>query len=162
MSKTFFIFIIAVMVTIIAFRELGGARLFGINTKTQEKLPYRVIPYFFNKSEQAFFLELKKQLPDEYHIFSKVRIIDFIEPTDRTTARWKNKIISKHVDFLVCDQQLKPIVAIEVDGKSHRSARRRERDEFLNKVFKDVDLRLERISVGADFSEMIQNISPRG
>ncbi len=113
---------------------------------------------FFNGSEKAFFLELKKLLPERFHLFSKVRIIDFIEPTDKYDYRWKNYIKSKHIDFLICDFNFKPILAIELNGKSHQRQDRIKRDYFVQKLCDSVNLPLKFINVGENFENSIKDI----
>ncbi|GAG00424.1 unnamed protein product [marine sediment metagenome] len=155
MSTVFWLFLLVFII-------IGGGLLFKFleDRDKVEKLPYKTRPYFLNKSEMAFFLELRKTVPGEYYIFSKVRIIDFIEPIDKANyAKWRNKIWAKHVDFLICDQQSKPVMAIEVDGKSHRRPDRIERDKFVDKVFADTGLELQRIRVGSVFSTELEKIT---
>ncbi len=123
----------------------------------EEKLPYKLKAQFFNKSEEALFFELKKSLPPEYHIFPKTRIIDFIEPTN-SDYKWRNKIWAKHIDFLVCDQYLKPVLAIELNGKSHHSKDRIKSDNFKKELFKNINLPLEIVEVGEDFSRRIKSL----
>lgn len=98
-------------------------------------------------------------MPEGHHIFSKVRIIDFIHPTDpENYAKWRNKIWAKHIDFLICDDHSKPVLAIEVDGTSHQSVKRMERDDFVDKVFDDVNFKLYRVPVGSDFSKILSEL----
>ncbi len=124
---------------------------------SEEKLPYKLKTQFFNKSEEALFFELKKYLPPEYHIFPKTRIIDFIEPTN-SDYKWRNKIWSRHIDFLVCDEYFKPIFAIELNGKSHRDPKRADSDNLKKQLFRDVNLPLEIIDVGEDFKYKLLEI----
>ena len=104
-----------------------------------------------NKSEAAFFFELQKQLPQGYYIFTKMRIADMIDALHGNGFYYRrNKILPKHIDFLVCDRNFKPVVAIEVNGTSHNRADRIERDKLVNQVFKDAQLPLEFIG-SSDF-----------
>src|SRR5690606_12101418 len=105
-------------------------------------------PYFFSRTEQALYLELRKQLRDTYAIFSKVRIPDFIDvdvDKYRDKSRWQshwNRIKAKHVDFLLCDPvSLKPLIAIEVNGKSHDTEKMVARDEFVRKMYETVGIK---------------------
>jgi hypothetical protein len=116
-------------------------------------LLYRVRGSVLNSSEKAFFLELQKQLPESHYAFPKMRIADIIKTLDgRGYYKARNMILPKHVDFLVCDSRFRPVMAIEIDGKSHRSSRVIERDEMVNEIFKGIGLKLERVLVGSDFS----------
>ncbi len=63
-----------------------------------------------------------------------------------------NKINRKHVDFLICDGiSLKPLMAIELDDKSHQQIKRIERDAFVDEVFKAAKLPLIHIPVKSTY-----------
>lgn len=147
-------FVIAIIVLVILLAIFKDLK-FGSG---EEKLPYKLKTQFFNKSEEALFFELKKSLPSEYHIFPKTRIIDFIEPTN-SEYKWRNKIWSRHVDFLVCNQYFKPIFAIELNGKSHLDPKRAGSDSFKKQLFQGVNLSLEIVDVGEDFQIRIKTMA---
>jgi len=128
--------------------------------KEVAKMPYRLRNTVFNGSEQALYVELKKQLGDRYEIFTKVRIIDFVEVPKGSNnyAKWRNKIWAKHVDFLLCDKNFKPVIAVELDGKSHLKESRVKRDEFVKGVYEKVGVRFERVLVGDIFSDSVSKI----
>lgn len=119
------------------------------------KRKYRVM----NQSEQALYINLQKNLGDKFIVLSKVRIEDFVEVefgklTKSEHWGFRGKIKSRHVDFLVCDlASTKPILAIELDGSSHNSYSRMERDHFVNELYKAIGLQVEHIHVGSNFSE---------
>lgn len=120
---------------------------------------YRKRVSVMNKSEQAFFFELQKQLPPSYHIFPNMRIADFIDAVDgKGFYNRRNKILPKHVDFLICDTYFKPLIAIEVNGSSHRRADRIERDELVRKIFEDAKLPLEFVEVGTSFEKSVARV----
>ena len=48
------------------------------------------------------------------------------------------KVQSKHVDFLVCDQNLHILGVLELDDNSHNETKRKERDEFVNQILQSV------------------------
>jgi hypothetical protein len=50
---------------------------------------------------------------------------------------YTNKIDRKPINFLLCDPAvLRPLIAIELDDKSHQRADRRARDAFVDEVFR--------------------------
>jgi hypothetical protein len=124
-----------------------------------EESAYKKRSSVMSRSESAFFYELKKQLPSDYYIFPKMRIADMIDTVDGKGFYFRrNKILPKHVDFLVCNEYFKPVVAIEVNGNSHNRADRVERDVLVNEIFKNAKLPLETVNVGTDFSSSIARI----
>lgn len=69
-------------------------------------------------------------------VFTKVRVLDLIEPRNDTN-NYKTllyKIQAKHVDFVICDQNICVKCIIELDDNSHNSAERKERDNFLREA----------------------------
>jgi hypothetical protein len=121
--------------------------------------PYKLKVRTMNESEQALYINLSKNLGNEFIILSKVRIEDFIDVkygklTEKERFGLRGKIKSRHVDFLVCDiATTKPLLAIELDGLSHVKNERIERDKFVNELYKKIGLPIRHILVGSNFSE---------
>lgn len=122
-----------------------------------ENFPYIKRPRLLNYSEAAFFHILRQKLPPGFHADSHVRIADLIDSIGRDDM-WKKKIMGKHVDFVIRGQYSKPVVAIEINGKSHLAPQRQERDEFVRKVFAAATFPLETVRVGEDFAQAAENI----
>ncbi len=123
---------------------------------------YRLKPHFFSQSEFAFFQTLSSTLPaDQFRIFPKVRLGDYIEPTGSGRARYGNwqRIKSRHVDFLVWDTHRgRPVLAIELDGHSHESTTVQATDAFKDQLFQTIGLPLHRVQVGSDFDSAVRTI----
>ncbi|MBO5952638.1 MAG: DUF2726 domain-containing protein [Oscillospiraceae bacterium] len=69
-------------------------------------------------------------------VFTKVRVLDIIEPRNNTN-NYKTlfyKIQAKHVDFVICDQNINVKCIIELDDNSHKNKDRKERDKFLDEA----------------------------
>ena len=121
---------------------------------------YRKKESVMNKSEAVFFFELQKQLPQGFYIFPKMRIADLIDATEGYGLRYrKNKILPKHVDYVICNSQFKPVLAIELNGNSHLRQDRIERDNLVNKIFKVSTLPLRTVKLGENFAEISKEIS---
>ncbi|NTW46265.1 MAG: DUF2726 domain-containing protein [Candidatus Moranbacteria bacterium] len=110
-----------------------------------------------NDSELAFFVNLRRTLGEEYLVFPKVRVEDFVEVKEAglmygRKQGLRNRIKSNHVDFLICDRvTTAPLLSIELDGRSHRRADRMKRDVFVVELYKSVGLPFYRVKVGSDF-----------
>jgi len=110
--------------------------------------PYVARERLVTKSELQFFHELRTAVDGEWEIFAMVRIADLLKvPTGIKQRRsWLNKILSKHIDFVLCDKETLAIaIAIELDDPSHNRPHRIERDRFVNAAFADADIPLLRI-----------------
>jgi len=108
--------------------------------------PYK-ITYLLSKSESVFYNSLKP-VCDKYGyvICPKVGLKDFIAVTSkRDYLKWFRKISQKHVDFLICDKNLRPIMAIELDDSSHELKKARKNDEFKNELYKRMGFPLIRV-----------------
>ena len=112
------------------------------------KLPYQARGQLVTKSELRFYKSLLKAAQDDFEIFAMVRIADLlrVEPGANNRRKWLNKILAKHIDFVLCDPgSLEPLVCIELDDPSHQRADRIERDIFVNHAFESAELPLLRI-----------------
>lgn len=112
------------------------------------KLPYQRRERLVTRSELKFYRALQKAALDEFDLFVMVRIADVLQVTETTPNRrgWLNKILAKHVDFVLCDPQtLQPKLAIELDDASHNRPDRQERDRFVNEAFESAGMPLLRI-----------------
>ena len=89
--------------------------------------------------------------------FSKVKLSDlfYAKTGDFGKNRsYNNRIDRKHVDFLLCNaKNLKPILGIELDDKSHQRVDRQERDDFINHVFEAAKLPLIHVFVQRSYSQ---------
>ncbi len=121
---------------------------------------YQMRYRLMNNSESSFFHLLQKHLPDEFHVFPKMRIADIIKTRNgKGYYKQRNKILPKHVDFVVCNENLKPVCAIEVDGKSHDNPVRQDRDDLVEYIFAAVQLQLKRVKVGSDFEAIAKELA---
>lgn len=97
--------------------------------------------YLLTRNEWHEYKKLKQYAAAKnLQVCPKVRVLDLIEPRkgrkDYTTLI--NKVKSKHVDFVICDQDLRIKAILELDDNSHDTTSRKERDEFLNSILQSV------------------------
>jgi len=102
---------------------------------------------FLARAEASFFHVLRAAVAADYLIFPKVRLADLVFPPrqEGQFGAWQ-RINRKHVDFVLCDPRtLRPLVALELDDRSHRRPDRLERDAFVDRVFADAGLPLVHV-----------------
>ena len=97
-------------------------------------------------TEFYFFQVLREAVGQHYHISCKVRLRDIFVPA---THEWDFEIINhykqKHVDFLLCDPDtMQPKLAVELDDRSHRREKTRQRDALVEQLYRDACLPLMR------------------
>jgi len=110
------------------------------------------------KAETVMFKQLKPLESKGYILFAQVRIADVINVGGREGSGgwWKlfRKISSKHIDFVFVDRNsMEPIVAVELDDKSHDKPERVRRDKLINKIFKESGLPLVRYTTSELFNK---------
>lgn len=75
----------------------------------------------------------------------KVRLLDIIEPRKGDNYRsLMARIQSKHVDFLICDPDLRIKAILELDDGSHDQKDRVERDAFVDEILTSVGYKVIR------------------
>lgn len=125
---------------------------------------YRKKSRLLNNSEQALYINLVQELGDSYLVFSKVRIEDFVSANQSGIARNisfgnRGRIKSRHVDFLICDKSdTRPVMAIELDGGSHQNWDRFKRDNFVDDLYRQIDIPIKHIPVGSNFINEVMDI----
>ena len=90
---------------------------------------YRSKSCLLTSSELKFYEMLKNSFPDTNIQVQQV-LYSFIEQ-EREYFNQRPTGLYKSVDFLMCDDELKPLVALELNDKSHTSLDRQQRDKFV-------------------------------
>ena len=114
---------------------------------TADLLPYSKQKYFFSAAERSFYEILKRLAPAEHTVFAKVRLADVVHVNGGAPG-WQshfNRISGKHVDFLLCNNDLAPVLAIELDDKSHGQEDRQSRDYFVDQALAAAALPVLRV-----------------
>ena len=112
-----------------------------LSNQKKETSYYRKRDCLLSAAELSFLRAFAPILPTNVLVFTKVRLCDVISvDSDRKNSafyRAFNRISSKHVDFVLCDEKGTEIVGvIELDDRTHLLGERAERDEFVNSALK--------------------------
>ena len=120
------------------------------SVKKEPMLPYRVSDSILSDAEKSFYHTLKLYVGERAVICPKVGLKDFFfisKEAGKDYMKFFGKIAQKHVDFVLCDPvSMKPLCGIELDDISHTSKKSYERDQFIEKLYKDAGLELIRLS----------------
>lgn len=130
-----------------------------VSIKKRRKYPYES-KMLLTRTEYAFFKKLQKFTDEKgYMICPKVRLEDFIYVTNRKElSKYRGYIKSRHVDFLICDNDLHIICGIELDDKSHDEKEAKRIDKFKNELFETIGVRLYRVKVDDNYEEKLRKI----
>ena len=141
-------------------RELYKNRTYQANQTYQTHQAYQnttenilIYPYkkksLLTQTENHFYQTLKEEC-DERNLLicPKVRMEDYIEVTTETEKlKYRGYIKSRHIDFIICDNQLNVIAGLELDDYSHNRADRQKVDELKDNIFKRINIPLIRVNV---------------
>jgi hypothetical protein len=130
------------------------------NERIKKEYPYYLNNSIFTDKESKFYKSLKK-ITDELGltVFTKIRIADLVY-TPRNHPyfiTWFNHIKSKHVDFIICDENNKLLLVIEVDDKTHYIDSRKNRDKFIDDIFFQFDINVMHVMYW-NYDELKRNI----
>jgi hypothetical protein len=96
-------------------------------------------------------VRLDRVVGPDHRVFAQVRLAELVdvEAGGSSRAGWKalGHVVGKSVDSVICNRwTLDPVMAIEVDDRSHLALASRQRDAFVDKMFAEVGLPLMRVS----------------
>lgn len=86
-----------------------------------------------------------KEITDKLNLllFTKVRMIDIVEPK-KYNQTLVNKIIKKHLDFVIINKNGYTVCSIEIDDNSHRKEKQQKSDSIKNFILNDTGIKLIR------------------
>lgn len=115
-----------------------------LNPNTEDYTHSYQAKLLLTRNEWYEYKKLKKFTDERnLHICPKVRLLDIIEPKNgKGYMGALGKIKSKHVDFVITDQDLRIKGIIELDDKSHDTPDRIERDNFVDAVLMNVGYKI--------------------
>ena len=136
---------------IIDFLSSGGK-----DGKPEVEIAYALRDDFLSPAERSFYGVLLTVTGEGLVVCPKVALGDlfFAKPEDPRQKRiLTNRIDRKHVDFLLCKPgTMRPVAGVELDDRSHDRPDRRERDEFVENVFRAAELPLLRFPAQHSYS----------
>lgn len=122
-----------------------GQRIMG------HRYPYEARP-LLTKREYGFYCLLRREADARgLLICPKVGLKDLIGVTAKNNyMKYFRPIAQKHIDFVICDQNLRVLFAIELDDSSHDTKDARKRDHFKDQALRAARIPLKRVR---DFDE---------
>tara|TARA_R110002049_G_scaffold13509_2_gene58535 strand:- start:167751 stop:168461 length:711 start_codon:yes stop_codon:yes gene_type:complete len=135
-----------------------------------EEFSYTKKAEFLSNAERSFFGVLVQAVDNHGTVLAKVRVADVLAPkkgNDKST--WQkafNRISAKHFDFIICESSsLDPIVAVELDDRSHKSKSASKRDAIKDSSCESAGVPLVRIKaahsyVVSDLRQMLADHLP--
>lgn len=106
---------------------------------------YEKKTYLLTQNELKFY-KLLKNITDKnnLNLFCQVALYEIIKSKN---IKDFNKIKSKTIDFVITDVNCKIKLCIELDDPTHIKENRQKRDEFVDNLFKELNIKLIRTPV---------------
>jgi very-short-patch-repair endonuclease len=151
------------LITIVAVIAVFAFVVQRLAVGEKQSFPFAMRKYFFSAAERSFYEVLRRLIPN-HTIFAKVRLADLVRVTVKG-SEWRaqqNRIDRKHVDFIVLNGDLAPVLAIELDDSSHDDSRRRSRDTIVDGVLDAAGIPIVHIKAqrGYQLDQLRQMLSP--
>lgn len=133
------ILLVVVVAVVVILRFLAEQQ------KGQIQYPYKLCDSLLTPTEMQFYVILREAT--DATICVKPRMADILKAPRDDRASFA-RISQKHTDFILCDPAtMRPILAVELDDKSHERADRRARDEFVDKAMQAAKLPILHVKV---------------
>lgn len=117
--------------------------------------PYRRRKYLLSRAEFSFFRVLQSVAAENgWVVCAKVNLNDllYVEKGTEKRSAWLNKINRKHADFVLCDSEtMQPVMVVELDDKSHGSAKAQKRDADKDRALGAAGLPVVRVSAAKGY-----------
>lgn len=125
---------------------------------TSRLFKYKKKDFFMTRAEHQCYDALIKAVGDKYHVFPQAHLPTIVD--GRIIGQnWKGSfrhIDEKSVDFVLCDKAyIAPILAIELDDKTHTREDRVMRDKEVERILSMANLPLLRIKNHGNFDPQI-------
>ena len=159
MSSLFLLVIVAVVLVALAIvASLLKAKFGGLASSPGALNAYELRKSVFTPAERSFAGVLDGAVPEGVTWLGKVRLGDIFVTrkslTRSESATARNRIDRKHVDFpLVRNSDLAPVAGVELDDSSHEGADRKQRDAFVDDLFRSCELPILHVPAQAAYNQ---------
>lgn len=141
------IFVLPVLIVVIVLVAKLGSKSDVATTQPQSPYAYSPKATIMTSAEIAFYNRLQAIAGDRYYIFPQIHLTALAN-SHATGQYYKScyqRINRRSVDYILCDKvSMKPIYAVELDDRTHDSAKRQARDTLVEEILREINLPLIR------------------
>lgn len=145
---------VGVLIAIVLVVVILKAVLEGGRTKEKPAYRYTRKQFFLTAAERDCFNALVLAAGTEFHVFAQVHLPTILDHTVRGQD-WRAALAHinrKSVDFVLCDKErLAPLLAIELDDRSHERPDRQTQDREVERILEEAGMPLLRLQNHASF-----------
>jgi len=145
MTTIILIILIIILIFIEIKNQIDGSPILSDSESENYNNKYMRKESLLTITELKFY-KLLKTITDELNLVICPQV-PLYEIVRNKNFKDFNKIQSKSIDFVITDPNLKIRMCIELDDYTHNQSRRIKRDMFIEKLFKDLEIKLIRIPV---------------
>ena len=124
--------------------------------KNKPSYNYKRKDFLMTRAEHEFFDILVEVAGNQYYVFPQIHLSTILD-NKVVGQNWRgafHHIDEKSVDFVICDKAyIKPILAIELDDKTHEREDRKGRDGEVERILKESGLSLLRFGNNGSFNK---------
>ena len=158
METLIFIVIVTVIIFLVIKVKQGTGDTSPIKIPIKKEYVYIKKSCAMTPSELSFYKTLHEAI-NGCVIIPQAHLSMFLDHEIKE-QNWKAafaRINGKSVDFLICTNDMKPLIAIELDDNTHNQPDRKTRDDFVNSIIANTNMPLLRFKAGEWNSEIIKH-----
>ncbi|MFA5936574.1 MAG: DUF2726 domain-containing protein [Candidatus Paceibacterota bacterium] len=148
------IFIVVLIIVVVALK-IYLPEIF-LTKESKSLYNYKRKDFLMSRVEHEFFDILVDITKDQYYIFPQIHLPTILD-NKVVGQNWKGAfrhIDEKSVDYVICDKAyIKPLLAIELDDRTHERENRKIRDEEVERILNNAGLPLLRFSNNGNFNK---------
>lgn len=149
------ILMLAGFVVFVLVVAIVAQHLIVIPAPEKKLYEYKRKQFFLSRAEHEFYKALLIAVGSEYFVFAQVHLPTILEhkiPGQNWRGAFRH-IDEKSIDFVLCDKAyLSPVLAIELDDKTHARSDRQERDKEVERILTGAGLPLMRFQNHGTFN----------
>jgi len=139
---TLIIFIAVIVVGFVLIKNYFPENI-SENKKSKPLYNYKRKYFLISRPEHEFFDILVEVMGNKYYVFPQIHLSNILD-NKIVGQNWKGAfrhIDEKSVDYVICDKAyIKPLLAIELDDRTHEKEDRKERDAEVKRILDQVGL----------------------
>lgn len=153
----------AFVILLVVLGILAALKIFLTRSKEgeEESQPnlFEKKPFVFDAmTELALYRQLLELFGDKYYIFPQISYGRLVQLKKGVELRNRTRFDKKIADFVLCDKERAIAqLVIELDGSSHQSEKRIERDTRVDKMMQEIGLPIMHLKVGAFTNDTLKN-----
>ena len=147
-------FIVLIIIAVILLKKYFP-EIF-LDKKGKALYNYKRKDFLMSRAEHEFFDILVGITNDQYYVFPQIHLSTILD-NKVVGQNWKGAfrhIDEKSIDYVICDKAyIKPILAIELDDRTHEQNNRKIRDGEVERILSNANLPLLRFGNNGHFDK---------